>query len=55
MADMLVFRLGVKLGVRLGFYLFYMKKIKDLNLTVTKILSTARKQNVVHVQHTFVC
>jgi hypothetical protein len=45
-----------------------MKKIEDLFFTVTKILSTAqnfeqlhfflstaRKQNVVHVQHTFVC
>ena len=32
-----------------------MKKIEDLFFTVTKILSTARKRNVVHVQHTFVC
>jgi hypothetical protein len=45
-----------------------MKKIEDLFFTVTKILSTARnfvqlhffyqllkKQNVVHIWHTFVC
>jgi len=38
-----------------------MKNIEDLFFTVTKIradaifLSTARKQNVVHVRHTFVC
>jgi hypothetical protein len=32
-----------------------MKKIEDLFFTVTNILSTARKRNVVHVRHSFVC
>jgi hypothetical protein len=31
-----------------------MNKIEDLYFTVAKILSTAQKQNVVHIRHTFV-